>query len=121
MADNVDMIIALATRVKRLRTELAEAEMQLSKAVRSAVPPVTPRKSAVAPRPQTSAANGKSGTFTDQVLGSVTAAKTTAALIVARLGLKASDRKRVYDVLKKEAKRSGGRIKKVGEGEFVRR
>lgn len=107
--DDVDVILSLAERVKRLRADLLVAEEELRNAVNGKMV-----RSQVPKPPDTSAV---STTFTEQVLRAVTA-EVTAVDIVKKLGLTTKDRRRVYDVLKKEAKKKKGRVRKTTMGGF---
>ena len=110
---DIESVIEAAVKVKRLREELAQAEAELahvSNATTTRGSPPPP------PRAKKSKANGKVGpSFTDQVLKHVTGTRT-AESIVTSMGLRPTDRRRVYDVLKKAA--INRRIRKLGAGRF---
>lgn len=95
----------------RLQAQLKAVEAKMEEALR------TWAKGGTVPAAPKAKAQPKKGgrTLTDRVLAQVTQPRD-AASITASLALKASDRRRVYDVLKKAA--ANGRIKSLGEGKF---
>lgn len=110
----------LETERRRVVRRLAEIDAELEGLARglmnkvSGTKDATPKAAKASPR-----ATGKHGpTFTDQVLAQVKGTRT-APSIVASLGLKVADRRRVYKVLAKAV--DAGRIRRVGEGKFAPR
>lgn len=107
----------LESRRDGLRAELARVEAELEKRTAEFVA-MLPASTKEPPPPPPPASNGDAGeTFTSRVLAAVT--RDMGALdVIQKLGLKPEDRRRVYDVLKKEAARPRGRIERTVTGCF---
>jgi hypothetical protein len=96
----------LIRQLDGVEAELLALAGELAATVRNPGPPVAP------PAP-----GRKANTFTARVLAAVTE-ELGAPDVIRKLGLKTRDRRRVYDVLKKEAGREGGTIRRTTMGAF---
>lgn len=108
---------ALETERAKVMRRLAQINGELEALARGLMlKALRPKESKAAVPSKAPRASGKAPTFTAQVLKLVTGPRT-APSIVASLGLKASDRRRVYKVLHKAAE--DGRLKALGDGKFA--
>lgn len=120
MATLWETIKPLEAKANQLRSQLSALERRMEQVLRSwqsGSPPAPTRSSEGARKataPGSTKAKGK--TFSDSVLSHVKG-KTSATEVLTAMGLKPTDRRRVYKTLLRASK--AGRIAKVGEGTFA--